>query len=247
LIPDNVSYIVADTETTGAKEGDTPCEVGWVRVDGDFNVLEEVESIIDPQQLIAPSASGIHGLTNADCEPYPTLEEFFTLPNTDGCYGRSIDEPVVLIGHRVGFDHGMLKQYVTNVVQELDTLRWARRLYPDSDDHKLSTLIYALGLPRSAGAHRVMADVYSAMYLVRHLCERTGLTLRQLAEASAEPFTIKYMPMGKYKGQLIAEVDRGYLRWALNNLDLDPDLKYTLETALKNKKKKNEQSAGADA
>jgi DNA polymerase III epsilon subunit-like protein len=247
LIPDNVSFIVCDTETTGAKDTDVPCEVGWVRIDQDFNILEQVESIIDPQQIIAPSASGIHGLTNDMCEAYPTLHEFFN-EQMSGCYGRSIDEPVVLIGHRVGFDHGHLKGYITNVVQELDTLRWVRRLYPDSDDHKLSTMIYALGLPISAGAHRVMADVLTAMHLAKHLCERTGMTLRQLAEASAEPFTVKYMPMGKHKGVPIDEIDRGYLRWMLANMDLDPDLKFSVETALENKKKKKyEQSAGADA
>lgn len=247
MIPDNVEYIVCDTETTGAKENDTPCEVGWVRLDKDFNIIEQVESIIDPQQLISPSASGIHGLTNADCESYPTIEEFFSVDDPS-CYGRRITEPVVLIGHRVGFDHGHLKRFIPNVVQELDTLRWVRRLYPDSDDHKLSTMIFALGLPRSAGAHRVMADVLTAMHLTRHLCERTGMTLRQLAEASAEPFHVKYMPMGKHKGELIANVPSSYMRWALDNLQLDPDLEYTLKTALENKKKKkNEQSAGADA
>lgn len=243
MIPDNVNprFLVVDTETTGAKDTDVPCEVGFVEIDEEFNILEQVESIIDPQQIIAPSASGIHGLTNADCEPFPTLEEFFTLSGTEGCYGRPINEPVVLIGHRVGFDHGHLKGYITNVVQEIDTLRWVRRLYPDSDDHKLSTMIYALGLPRSLGAHRVMADVLSAMYLVRHVCERTGMSLRQLADASAEPFLIKYMPMGKYKGEMIDQVDKGYLRWMINNMDLDGDLLYSVQSALNNKKKKNEQ------
>jgi DNA polymerase III epsilon subunit-like protein len=246
LIPDNAKYIICDTETTGAKDNDTICEIGWVQIDQDFNILEQVESIIDPQQMISPSASGVHGLTNEDCEDYPTIEEFFSLDHPS-CYGRKILDPVVLINHRVGFDHARIKPYFPNVVQELDTLRWARRLYPDSDDHKLSTLIYALGLPRSSGAHRVMADVMTAMHLAKHLCDRTGMTLRQLAEASAEPFLVTYMPMGKHKGELIEKVPSSYMRWMLANMDLDPDLKYSVETALQNKKKKYEHTAGADA
>lgn len=243
MIPDNVNprFIVVDTETTGAKDTDVPVEVGWVEIDEDFNILEQVESIIDPQQMIAPSASGIHGLTNADCEAYPTLDEFFSVQDPS-CYGRKIEEPVVLIGHRVSFDHGHLKNYITNVVQEIDTLRWVRRLYPDSDDHKLSTMIYALGLPISSGSHRVMADVMTAMHLVQHICARTGMTLRELANASSEPFLVKYMPMGKYKGEEIATVDRGYLRWMINNMDLDGDLLYSVKSALDNKKKNNEQA-----
>lgn len=246
MIPDNVSFIISDTETTGKEDNDRICEVGWVRVDENLNILEQVESLIDPEQLIAPAASGVHGLTNADVAGAPTIEEYFSLDHP-ACYGHRIDEPVVLAGHRITFDHKRLAPFMPNVVQELCTLRWTRLLYPDCDNHQLSTLIFALGLPRSEGAHRVMADVMTCYHLIRHLCERTGMNIRQLAEASANPFPIKYMAFGKHKGKLLTEIDRGYLRWMLANLDLDTDLKYSVESALNNKKKKNEHTAGADA
>ncbi|VTU31888.1 Exodeoxyribonuclease 10 [Variovorax sp. PBS-H4] len=244
-IPDNVRFFVADTETTGAGPEDKVCELGWIEVDEHFNVLSETQSLIDPQYMISPSASGIHGLTNADVEHAPTIEEYFSVDDPS-CYGRKVTDPVVLIGHRISFDHRFLSPYI-NVAQQLCTLRWVRKIYPDADDHKLSTMMFALGLPRPEGAHRVMSDIYSAYYLTKHICERVGATLRQLAEASAAPMEVAVMPFGKHKGQPMPQVPKSYLRWALENMkDLDGDLQYTFELAL-NKKKNNEQPTGVRA
>lgn len=247
MIPDNVKFIIADTETTGKDDHNKICEVAWIEIDSDFNIIEQVQSLIDPEQLIPAAASGIHGLTNKDVDGAPTIEEFFSMQHPQ-CYGRRITDPVVIIGHRIGFDSKRLAPYMPNIVQEICTLRWVRRLYPDSDNHQLSTMVYALGLPLSEGAHRAMADVMTAYHLVRHLCDRTGLSLRELAAASAEPFLVEFMSFGKHKDKRICDVDKGYLKWMLREMDLDADLKYSVETALNNKKKKrDEQQEGADA
>lgn len=236
-LPDNVRYFVADTETTGVEAHDKVVEVGWIEVDAEFNQLERVESLIDPQIFISPESSGVHGLVNADVENSPTIEEFFT-EDVEGCYGRLITDPVVLIGHRISFDHGHLKPYFQNVVQELCTLRWSRRLYPDLGNHQLSTMIYAVGLPRSIGAHRVMADVLTALYLARHICDRTGMGLKDLAEASEAPMLIEKMIMGKHRGEPTSSVPSSYLRWMRGNMDLDQDMAYTVDYYLNNNKSK---------
>lgn len=238
VLPDNTRYFIADTETTGSDATDKACELGWIEVDQDLNIIDKVESLIDPQQLIKPSASGIHGLVNADVENSPTIEEFFS-SDDPSCYGKKLEGPTVIIGHRIAFDVARLGPFMPGLLQEVCTLRWVRKLYPDADDHKLSTLIYALNLPRSTGAHRVMADIMSAYYLVQHICERTGANLKQLAEMSAEPMEIKYMPFGKHKGQTFDEIPPSYLRWLLGEKsDMDPDLHYTIQLALEKKKNK---------
>lgn len=240
-LPSNVRYLFADTETTGVNADDKVVEIGWIETDENFNEIARFESLIDPQRLVAPEASAVHGLTNADLEHAPTIEEFFS-EDAEGCYGKLIEEPVVLIGHRIGFDHRFLKPFITNVVQELCTLRWIRKLYPDMGNHQLQTAIFALNLPRSEGAHRVMADVLTAFHLTQHLCERTGLSLRQLTEASYEPFPMATMPFGKHKGQPIDSVPPGYLRWMLKEMQLDMDLQFSVEQALNYKKNKNERT-----
>lgn len=237
MIPSNVRFLVADTETTGVEDDDKVVELGWIEIDENLNVIDQHESLIDPQRVIAPEASAVHGLTIEDLQDSPTIEEYFSVDDPS-CYGRPITDPVIVIGHRISFDTRFLKPYITNIVGELCTLRWFRRLYPDSGNHQLQTAIYALGLPRSEGAHRVMADVYSAFYLCQHIMERTGLSLRDLAQASLEPMEVTYMPFGKHKGEKMADVPSSYLRWMMNTMDgLDADLKFTAQQVLNNKKK----------
>lgn len=229
LIPDNVSLIVADTETTCATPERGVCEVGFVFVDKLGNVLSEHESLIDPQKPISPAASGVHGLTNDDVADAPTLAEFFSDAG-EGCYGGKLKGPIVVIGHRIGFDTHTLKDHVDGEIFELCTLRWIRRLYPDMDNHQLSTAMFALGLPRPKDAHRVMSDVYSALYLAKHIAERVGVDLLELARLSQEPFELARYPFGKHKGTPFIDVPKSYLRWARDNLtDIDQDLQHTIK------------------
>lgn len=230
------TFLFADVETTDAGPTASVVEVGWIRTDAAFNILETVESLIDPEQMITPSASGIHGLVNADVENSPTLREYFT-EDDPSCYGKLFPQDSVVIGHRIGFDMRFLAPCFEAPPVQVCTLRWARKLYPHADDHKLSTLIFALGLPRSTGAHRVLADVMSAYYLCQHICERTGMTLPQLAQASLQPMEVLMMPFGKHKGQPFSEVPRSYLRWMRENMqDLDDDFRYTIQLHLEKNK-----------
>lgn len=229
-------YIFLDTETTSADPDRGVCDLAFVITDEHFNVIDERESLIDPEKPISPSASGVHGLTNEDCEDAPTLSEFFANPDEPACYGGPLPGPAVVIGHRVSFDTHTIGKYVDGGFTELCTLRWVRRLYPDADDHKLTTMMFALGLPRPENAHRALSDVYSAMHLCQHISARTGLSLAQLAEASLQPFELAYYPFGKHKGTAFKDVPKSYLRWARENMkDLDQDMRFTIDLHLSRK------------
>lgn len=228
-------YRVLDTETSGIEINDAVCEIAWIDIDENFNVIAEHQSILDPVVMIKPAASGVHGLVNKDCESYPTLAEYFS-ESDPSCYGKKLDGPSIVIGHKCSFDMRFVGPHFDHKPVQLDTMRWARRLYPESDNHQLSTLIFALDLPRSTGSHRALADVYSAYYLCKHICDRTGYTLPQLADASREPMEIAVMPFGKHKGMKFSEVPKGWLRWASENMkDLDQDMVYSLRLHLNKK------------
>lgn len=231
-----MNFMVLDTETSSAKDDRGVVEIGWVCIDADWCITEKVNSLIDPQQPISPSASGVHGLVYEDVANSPTLEEFFTL-NEPGCYGKRIEGPVVLIGHRIGFDRPAVEPYVDGEIYELDTLRYARLLYPDADDHKLSSLKYLLNLPRDSGAaHRALADVLTAYHLARHIAERMNLSLLELAEHAKQPMLVKTASFGKHKGQPFSEIPRSYLQWMKRELSLDIDTQHTVDTLLGIKK-----------
>jgi DNA polymerase III epsilon subunit-like protein len=234
-IPEIPRFLFLDTETTGVNADDAVCEIGWIEVDENFNFIAEVQSLIDPQRPIASAASAVHGLVLEDLRDSPTIEEYFSVDD-ETCYGRLITDPVVLCGHNIAFDHRFVKPYITNVVQEVCSLRWARRLYPQADNHKLQTLIFELGLPRATAAHRVLSDVTTSLHLAKHICDRTGMTLTQLAEASAEPMLMATMSFGKHKGKPFREMPAPYMRWMLDTLALDIDLKFTVEQQLNDRK-----------
>ena len=228
-------YIFLDTESTGVDPDRGVCDIAFVITDDQFNIRDERESLIDPERPISPSASGVHGLTNADVEDAPTLAEYFSHPSS-GCYGGPLPGPAVVIGHRISFDTHTVGPYIDGGYTELCTLRWVRRLYPDADDHKLTTMMFALGLPRPENAHRALSDVYSAMYLCKHICERTGMSLAELAEASQQPFELAIYPFGKWKGTAFQDVPKSYLRWARENMkDLDQDMRFTIDLNLNKK------------
>lgn len=231
-IPDNVNIMVADTETTCSTPERGVCEVGFVFVHPDGEVYDQYDSLIDPERPIKPEASGVHGLVDADVADSPTLAEFFS-ENAPGCYGKKVQGPVVIIGHRIGFDRHTLEPHVDGEIFELCTLRWIRRLYPEMGNHKLTTAMFALGLPKPVGAHRVMSDVFSALHLALHIAERMGTDLVGLARLSQEPFELLHYPFGKHQGTAFKDVPRKYLQWAKENLtDIDQDMAYTLDLYL---------------
>ena len=92
MIPDNVSYLVLDSETTGVEEDDKVVEIGWFEIDEEFNILNRYESLIDPQRMIAPAASAVHGLTLEELKDSPTIEEYFSVDDPS-CYGKKITDP----------------------------------------------------------------------------------------------------------------------------------------------------------
>lgn len=225
-------FYFLDCETTGVDPTATVCEIAWVQTDADFNILSEHQSLIDPEQMIGSSASGVHGIVNKDCENSPTLKEYFSVDDP-ACYGKKLASPAVIVGHRCGFDLRFVAPHFEEPPEQIDTLRWVRRLYPDMESHTLSTCIFALDLPRSEGAHRAMADVMTAYHLCRHICDRTGMTLPQLAEASKEPMQLATISFGKHKGTPFKSAPSSYLRWMLGNMsDLDMDTRYTIQLFL---------------
>ena len=226
-------YILADTETGGLTVEDGVVEVGWVELDQDANIIDQRESLIDPGTgFICPSASGVHDITIDMVQDKPTLDEFFSLPDA-GCYGEPlIADRLLIAGHRVGFDHKFLAPYLqAPAVDQICTLRWARHLWPESPDHKLSTLKYALGLRKDAGdAHRVMSDIMVTYDLLRLILSTLNVSLDELAELSKQPLLLHRVPFGKYRGEHPKGVPHTYWRWALNNIeDMDQDLKHTAE------------------
>ena len=225
------TYIVADVETSGLKLNAKIVELAFWIIDEDLNVLSRHHSLIDPEIPIEPGASGVHNITNADVANSPTIEEYFSLGDPN-CYGSKIKGNVVMIAHNATFDHRFLHPWFERDAGSICTLRLAKRYFPESDNHKLQTLRYYLGLD-AGNAHSADGDVQDCYSLLKKLVEKLEMPLSQMLTHSNEPQFIHICPLPKYKGRPNVELPADYLRWCLGNLTLDSDLVYTFREILK--------------
>jgi len=210
-----MKFLIADTETTGLTAPIKVVELGWILVDEELNVIEEFDSLINPERDIEPDASGIHNIRAKQVVDSPKIEEI-DFPDGEIC----------LICHRVDFDSPLLSPHM-DVVAEADTLVLARRMLPDSPNHKLGTLSAYCNLPDQL-AHRALGDCRTVLNLIDYLMEGSGMNLIQLINYSNTPIKLEYINFGKHRGIPFDEVPSGYMKWLKSLRDLDIDMKYTL-------------------
>lgn len=213
-----IRWIAADTETTGLRQPKV-CELAWAELDDDGQVIDTKYSLIDPQAPIEPGASGVHGIVNSMVEDAPTMDEFFHVCHDE----HPLDGDVVLICHNVPFDKPLLAPYIPNMVGTICTLRLARKIYTEADNHKLNTLRDYLDLD-AGEAHRADGDVTMLVSLVQRLMQDTGLDLYGLMDLCSEPIAVKKMTFGKHKGVALKDVPKGWFEWYVKQEQTDPDL-----------------------
>jgi exodeoxyribonuclease X len=217
--------LVADTETTGAEAADRPCEVAWLEIDENLEIIDERHSRIDPERPISAGASGIHGITDDDVADAPTMTEYFS--EILGPTFFAPDDEVLLIAHNVAFDRRMLKDYMP-ITEELCTLRLARRTWPEAENHKLATLMFLLKLKR-AKSHSAHGDVLTCYDLLCKIVERSGKNLQELINDAVQPIFVPKMTFGAHKGKPLAKVPSSYVTWLLGKDNVDKDLRWSFE------------------
>lgn len=223
-------YFFADTETTGVKPTDKICEVAYKQVDIDFNVIAEGASLINPLMEIHYAASAVNGITNAMVADQPTIDQYMVAAGFP-----LMGDDVVLICHNAAFDHRYLAPYMSDAAGTICTLKCARVLYPDAENHKQGTLAAMLGIEVAREkAHSADGDLDVLIQLTKRMCLDAQCTLADLCviqntPRTITPRTITKMPFGKHRGTLLAELPREYISWLLHKCEnLDADLRASL-------------------
>jgi len=219
--------IVGDTETSGLSKKDGICELGFIEINHDLEVIANWHSLIDPECPITPSASGVHGIVDADVEFEPTMPEAMgILEEKFGLFDQ-----VLLIAHNAPFDRRFLAPY-WGIVNTICTLALARKVFPDAPDHKLMTLRFYLNLEVDMkgveGAHRAMEDTLVLFALLKRLIEETGYDLYELLGHAVRPAKVTHMPFGEHKGKLLGDVPVKYREWLLKLDNLEDGLRIAL-------------------
>ena len=214
---------VFDTETAGLDGG--VCDIAIVRIDNDFNVVWQAESLIDPERPISPSASGIHHITDDMVKHEPTLAEFVELNP------QAFPEGGAFAGHNLAFDLRMVKAVLPQHYSKLCSLKLSRNTWVNGEveNHQLQTLRYTFGL-EGGNAHRAMGDVITCISLLKHLTKVHNTDLAGLLQLAHKPLSLDTkFPFGKHKGEKLRDLPMSYVNWALSNMtDLDPDLREAL-------------------
>jgi exodeoxyribonuclease X len=207
-------FFICDTETTGLIEPEA-CEIAWIEVTPELEVISEFHTLVRPPKSICCSAAGLHGIRDEDVMDSVRITE--------------IDFPVgelCMIGHNVKFDVQILAPYL-NIVSTCDTLVLARRMLANAPDHKLGTLSCYCELQRQI-SHRAIYDCRTVLGLLDYLIEGSGYSLLDLIDYSNKPVKVDVMPWGRHKGLKLSELPVSYKLWLKGLDDLDMDLRHSL-------------------
>ena len=241
-------YVLFDTETTGNQEEDRVIQFGAMVVDQKGKV-EAFDELCSSDVEIKIEAMEVHNITPdlligkpkaVETNFYQKLEELNTNEN-------------FLIAHNISFDMGMIKKEgFVNQYQLIDTLRCAKHLFPELPYHRLQYIRYALELFKveetEASKHNITIKAHDAigdvlvmkLFLTKLVAKCRQIypdynPIEKLAELTKTPVFIKTFKFGKHKGkdvEQVAKEDEGYLNWMRTNMELDEDLRYTLDKVL---------------
>ena len=217
-------FIFGDTETTGLGKDAGIVEISWVETDENFNEVSRYSRLINPEKPIQPGAMGAHGITEAMVADAPTISEFMEEA------GYPLDgEGTVLVAHSASFDLVHFGPWMTDPLT-LCTLKAARVIYPEADNHKLTTLKYYLGLEGCQDrAHSADEDVGVLLQLAKRMCKDAECGLPELMHIQNIPRKITKINFGKHRGKNLTELPKDYVTWLLTKADnIDSDLRASL-------------------
>lgn len=166
------SYVVIDIETTGLTPlYDEIIEFAAIKIKNN-SIIDSYSTLVKPSQPISSFITSLTGITNEMLENAPKLENIM-----NNIISFITDSTI--IGHNVSFDINFLYDNLFELSAKkltnnyMDTLYLARKIIPNMDNHKLSTLKEYFNIS-TENSHRAYDDAYA--------CYITYESLRKLAK-----------------------------------------------------------------
>ena len=224
------TYTWGDTETSGLGNDAGVVEIAWIETDADFNVLNTYRSLINPETKIQFGAMSVHGITESMVADQPTIAQFMAE------HGYPLSGPdKVLICHNISFDRRFFDPWMDDDTERLCTLKCARLIYPEAENHKLQTLKYMFDLTGDHDkAHTALEDVTVMIQLAQRMCADINGGIDDLLELQNRPVKISKMPWGMHKNKNLADLPLSYVDWLINKADkVDDNLRAALTAIFK--------------
>lgn len=169
-------YCVLDTETTGLSSYyDEIIEIGILKV-RDNKIVDRYSQLIKPNYEIDPFITSLTGITNEMVKDMPAIA--FVMSDVLSFIGLD-----VIIGHNTSFDIRFLNAGFNIELDNkyMDTMQFARKLFPELKHHRLSDLTSYLGL--SNNEHRSISDCIATKELydsIKDTMNKRGLEIQDL-------------------------------------------------------------------
>ena len=239
-----MKIVILDTETTGNKEEDRICQLSFIVVNEKLEIEEIYNELVKPPLPIGFEAMAVHHITNEMVENKPKIKHTQAFKRLKEL--NSAENLIVI--HNSKFDLDMLKKEDFNSFFKLiDTFRILKHLLPEGK-FSLQYNRYALGLYKQEeeickkynikiSAHDALGDVIVLYLLLRYINTKLNKNLQELIELTKKPILHTKFYQGKYKFEKIKDIlikDPDYIEYILESVDLDPDVKYSIEHHLAN-------------
>lgn len=169
-------YCVLDTETTGLSSYyNEIIEIGILKV-RDNKIVDRYSQLIKPNCEIDPFITSLTGITNEMLKDMPAID--FVMSDVLSFIGMD-----VIIGHNTSFDIRFLNAGFNIELDNkyMDTMQFARKLFPELKHHRLSDLTSYLGL--SNNEHRSISDCIATKELydsIKDTMNKRGLKIQDL-------------------------------------------------------------------
>lgn len=218
-----MSALILDTETTTIDEPEV-IELAFERYDT-FDQLASgapVDTLACRFTPLKPPAFGAMAVHHI------LPEDLIGLPPSEGALSYCPSHVDYWIGHNIDFDW---KALGCPPVNRICTLAMARHLWPECDAHNLSTITYFLFGATAAtrlklrNAHSAMEDVSLCSFILQRCIEASGAqSFEELYRFSERARIPSVMTFGKHRGEPVASVPYGYVKWYRAQPDPDPYL-----------------------
>jgi len=174
------TVVVLDFETTGLSPqyGDRAIEIGAVLVEGG-TIVARFQKLMNPGFRISSFIEGYTGITNEMLKGEACCEEVMAE------FSAFIDGHNI-VAHNASFDKRFLDFELKRANRSYDgacccSLLVSRRVFQDSPNHKLQTLVSHAGIPEIGSFHRALADAEMTAHLwmamIDRICQQYGISM----------------------------------------------------------------------
>ncbi len=220
-------------ETTGIDEKDRIIQVAFKKVG------EKVwyESLFKPPIPVSIDAMSICHITNEELE---TKIPFIGSSLFEILKVSFVDPETVFVAHNASFDLKFLaKEGLKLPEKHVCTMKIAHAKDATGllEKHNLQFLRYYHGLKfdQKINPHDAMSDIIVLEGLFNYYLKT--YTIEEMVEISSKPILLKKIMFGKFKGMWfkdIAKKEMSYLRWMRTNVEMDENMKYTVNYYIEN-------------